>query len=98
MYHVEIKKDGKTVEAFDTNAILAAFKPEGGLPGNHALTYLDCDAMTAFDLIMTMDDIRERLFADEPAMKFLYDTKELFIGGSMSIDVSALRNMGRDKE
>ena len=93
MYHIEITKDGKTIESADIEGMPAVFSKVGE-EGVHAETMFECKAKTIFEMLVSLDKICDNILSTDPALQFLYNNRDMIIRETTAIDVTALRKAG----
>ena len=89
-YHVTISANGKTVVDADTNALAIIYSSDDGV---HAGNLMDCDGMTMFHMLLTIDQLKEHILRDNPMLKAIYGLKDLLIDKTIEIDMGAIRSM-----
>ena len=96
MFHIEISRDGKTVESVDTNAVIACINQQDA-DGIRVDSFLDCNALTVFEMLLSLDPIKERLLKSDPTIAFLYSIKDCLLDGTTTIDISAIKKQVEGK-
>ena len=90
MYHVEITQDGKTLQNSDFDGMIVVFTKEGEC-GIHAESIFNCTERSVFELLVSLDQMKERILKNDSMLKMLYINKDFIIGDTTVIDVTALR-------
>lgn len=90
MYHVEITQDGKTLQNSDFDGMIVVFTKEGEC-GIHAESFFNCTGRSVFELLVSLDRMKERILKNDSMLKMLYINKDFIIGDTTVIDVTALR-------
>lgn len=89
MYQIMIRGEDGVVHADDeTEAIAVAYKLSGGIM---ATTLIDTDPLTAFDILLTLDMMQERIMHDHPGLRKMYKRRKRLIKGVTSVDIGPLR-------
>ena len=95
-YHITIRDgDGNVITDAETDAIALAYNSDEGINGNY-LT--DCNGETIFHLLLTLDELKEHMMRESPALRLLYEIKDKIVESKVEIDIGAIKRAMQERD
>ena len=89
-FHIVVKdtENGRVLTDAISDSIALAYDSEEGV---HGESFLHCNGVSALNLVLALDGVRDRILSQDEFLRILYKVKDEILSETVAIDIGAIK-------